>query len=119
MSCIVKGLVNSTKADDFPFCTAQCTTGPGRDPKDKEHSVCIYLATCKLVNALSYVNPDEEASRMWLSGLALGLHRTLVMHSRERNSVCVEIIYCILSDLCTHMFFNSTSIYMHVYMCIL
>lgn len=72
MSCVVKGLISSTKAEDFPVCMARCTTGPARHPKNKEQLVCMYLAKCKLVNALPHMNPVEEASGMWFSGLALG-----------------------------------------------
>lgn len=118
MSCVVKGLNSSAKADDFPVCTAQCTSSHTRYPKNREQLVSIYLAKCKLVNALSHMSPVEEMSGTWLSGLVFGLHRILVMHSRGRNSVCVEIFYCTLSDLWTHVF-QQYRIYMHVYMCIL
>lgn len=91
-------------------------SAPTRHPKNKEHLMCIYLATRRLVNALSYINPVEEASGTWLAGLALDLHRILVMHS-EKFSLHGNF-YCISSGLCTHMFFNNTSIYACIYVCL-
>lgn len=97
------------------FCIAQHTTGPTRDPKPKEYSVCIHLTKCKLVNALLHKHSVEESSGAQLSGLAFSFHKSLVMHSKEINSVCVEIFYSSLSDLCIPMFSSNIRTYIHVY----
>lgn len=78
-------------------------------------SVHIYLTKCRLVNALSHENPVEEASGTRLSGLALSLHRSSIMPSKDINSVSVENFYSSLSHLCIPMFFSNTSLYVHVY----
>lgn len=117
MSCVVKGLLSSTKADYFPFCTAQCTRGPTRYPKYKEQLVCMYLATCKLVNALSCMNPVEEGqgcgSLFWLLA-SIGYWSCT--QGREVQSaweffVALRVIFVVIC-------FSTVQVYICMYICV-